>query len=272
VLAGGAHGYDAAMGDERLIALVDANLVAFGRHIAGSIPAGTLEERGDVLLIAGDDPTPVIVNSAFATGPSADAGSILPAAAAFFGRLGHGYGIWTRAHADAALEAVLPSAGFTIDIDLPVMVLEARPPATPAPAWAEVRRVVDEAGVEDFRIADRAGFADDDPGRAAVDSAFRDPGSLLHPAVAGFVAYVDGVPVAAALSFTALDVARVGWVGTVPAFRRRGLGTAVTLAAVLAGFDAGASLAALESTPVGVPLYRSIGFRTITNYRVWSIS
>ena len=69
-----ARGYDAAMGDERLIALVDANLVAFGRHIAGSIPAGTLEERGDVLLIAGDDPTPVIVNSAFATGPSADPG------------------------------------------------------------------------------------------------------------------------------------------------------------------------------------------------------
>jgi hypothetical protein len=45
----------------------------------------------------------------------------------------------------------------------------------------------------------------------------------------------------------------------------------VTRAAVLAGLDAGASLAALESSPDGVPLYRSMGFRTITNYRVWSI-
>jgi ribosomal protein S18 acetylase RimI-like enzyme len=268
---GRGRGYDATVGDERLIELVDANLIAWARHVASSIPAGTLEERGDVLLIAGDDPTPVIVNSAFSTGPSADPASILPAAAAFFGGLGHGYRLWTRSHADAALEAVLPVAGFTVDIDLPVMVLEARPAAAPAPPGVEVRRVVDEAGVKDFRAADRVGFADDDHGRAAVDSAFRDPGSLLHPAVAGFVAYVDGVPAAAAMSFTALDVTRVGWVGTVPEFRRRGLGTAVTRAAVLAGFDAGASLAALESSPPGVLLYRSMGFRTITNYRVWSI-
>lgn len=270
------RGYDAIVGhetsgDEQLIARVDANLLAFGRHIASSIPAGSLEERGDMLLIAGDDPTPVIVNSAFTSGPSADPATILPFAAAFFGRLGHGYGLWTRAHADSALEAVLPSAGFAVDIDLPVMVLEERPDAAPAPAGVELRRVVDAAGLEDFRAADRAGFADDEQGRAAVDSAFRAPESLIHPAVAGFVAYVDGVPAAAAMSFTALDITRVGWVGTVPAFRRRGLGTAVTRAAVLAGFDAGASLAALESSPEGVPLYRSMGFRTITHYRVWSI-
>jgi ribosomal protein S18 acetylase RimI-like enzyme len=268
---GAVRDYDACVDDERLIELVDANLIAFARHMATSIPAGTLEEREHVLLIAGDDPTPVIVNSAFATGRSADPGSILPVAAAFYGRLGHGYGLWTRAHADAALEALLPAAGFTLEIDLPVMVLEARPAQVPAPAGAQVRRVVDEAAVEDFRIADREGFGEDDPGRAAVDSAFRDPGSLLHPAVAGYVAYVDSVPAAAAMSFTAGDITRVGWVGTVPAFRRRGLGAAVTRAAMLAGFDAGASLAALESSPVGVPLYRSLGFRTITNYRVWSI-
>ena len=95
-----------------LIARVDANLMAFGRHIASSIPAGSLEERGDLLLIAGDDPTPVIVNSAFATGPPADPATMLPAVAAFFGRLGHEYGLWTRAHADAALEAVFPAAGL----------------------------------------------------------------------------------------------------------------------------------------------------------------
>lgn len=271
VLARGAQGYDATVGDEELIARVDGNLLAFGRHIARSIPAGSLEERGDMLLIAGDDPTPVIVNSAFTAGPPADPATILPSAAAFFGRLAHGYGLWTRAHADAALEAVLPAAGFTVDIELPVMVLEARPADAPASAGVELRRVVDAAGVEDFRAADRAGFADDEQGRAAVDSAFRAPASLIHPAVAGFVAYVDGVPAAAAMSFTALDITRVGWVGTVPAFRRRGLGTAVTRAAVLAGFDAGASLAALESSPEGVPLYRSMGFRTITHYRIWSI-
>lgn len=235
------------MDDERRIALVDANLIAFARELAGSTPAGALDERRDL---------PV---------------SILAAAAGFFGRRGHEYGLWTRAHADAALEAVLPSAGFTLEVDLPVMVLETRPPVVPPPAGVEIRQVRDDEGVEDFTIADRAGFADDEQEWAAVDPAFRDPGRLLGPAVTAFVAYVDGVPAAAAMSFTDGGVTRVGWVRTVPAFRRRGLGAAVTRAAVLAGFDRGATIAALEASPVGVGLYRSLGFRQITSYRVWSI-
>lgn len=259
------------MDDTRLIALVDANLMAFARHLARSTPAGALEERQDVLLIAGDHPTPVIVNSAFTTGPAGDPAAILLAAAGFFGRRGHQYGLWTRAHADAGLEAVLPAAGFTLDVDLPVMVLEVRPARVPLPDGVVLREVRDDADVEAFRVADRAGFADDDQERAAVDSAFGDPASLLDPAVAGFVAYADGVPAAAAMSFADGGVARVGWVGVVPEFRRRGLGAAVTRAVVLAGFDRGAHIAALESSPMGVELYRSLGFRQITNYRVWSI-
>jgi ribosomal protein S18 acetylase RimI-like enzyme len=192
-------------------------------------------------------------------------------AAAFFGRPGYSYGVWTRAHADAALEAVLPTAGFSLDVELPVMVLEDRPAPVPPPAGVTVRQVVDAGGVADFLVADRAGFASGDSERAAVDSAFRDPGSLLHPDVGAFVAYVDDVPAAAAMSFTALGVVRIGWVGTVPAYRRRGLGAAVTRAAVLAAFDRGAGLAALESSPAAVALYRSLGFREITTYRVWSI-
>jgi ribosomal protein S18 acetylase RimI-like enzyme len=260
------------MEDAELSAMVDANLVAFVRHLTRLMPDGGLEERRDVLLGAGDDPTRDIVNSAIAIGSGTDAASILPAAAAFFGRRGHVYHVWTRGHADAALEAILPTAGFTLDVDLPVMVLEERPARVPTPRGVTLRQVADGAGVEDFRIADRASFADGDRERAAVDSAFRDPASLLDPAVAAFVAYVDGVPAAAAMSFTAVRVARIGWVGTVPAFRRRGLGAAVTRAAALVGFDRGARIAALESTPMGVPLYRSLGFRTITTYRIWSIA
>ena len=266
------YDYHPAMEDAELIAMVDANLVAFVRHLSPTIPDRGLEERRDVRLGAGDDPTRAIVNSAIALGSGTDPASILPAAAAFLGRRGHAYRVWTRGHADAALEAILPTAGFTLDVDLPVMVLEAGPAGLPIPRAVTLRRVVDEAGVEDFRIADRAAFGGDDGEGAAVNSAFRDPASLLDPAVTGFVAYVDGVPVAAAMSYTAVEVARIGWVGTVPAFRRRGLGGAVTRAAAKAGFDRGARIAALESTAMGVPLYRSLGFRRITTYRIWSIA
>lgn len=257
------------MDDARLIELVDANQVAFARHLGASTPGGGVVERPDALLIAGDDPTPLIVNSVFPILGDADPGTILSAAATYFGRRGHGYCVWTRAHVDGPLEAALPLAGFRAVVDLPVMVLTERPEARPDPAGAEIRMVATPADVEDFRVAVRDGFARFDAERAAVDSAFRDPASLLHPAVGASVAYVDGAPVAAAMSFTALGVARVAWVGTLPAFRRRGLGDAVTRAAVLAGFDRGATISALESSPVGFGLYRSMGYRQVTTYRIW---
>jgi hypothetical protein len=233
-------------GDLELIRLVDANLVAFGRFM-GRLTADRATE--------------------------AEAAVVLPAAATFFGRRGHGHGIWTRAHADAALEAVLPAAGFACAVDLPVMVREGRPAEFPGPAGALVRRVTDEAGVADFRAVDLAGFAADEHDeheRAAVEWMFASPRSLVEPEVAGFVAYVEGAPAAAAMSFTDGAVTRVGWVGTVPAHRRRGLGAAVTGAAVLAGFDLGARLAALESSVAGEPFHLAMGFRAITRYRVWT--
>jgi ribosomal protein S18 acetylase RimI-like enzyme len=231
--------YDRHVDDPRLIALVDENLAAFVRHFGGSTP-------------------------------HAIPGSILWSAGATSGAPGRGYSVWTRAHADAALEAILPAGGFSRVVDLPVMVLETRPEARPVPDWTQIRAVVDEAGVGDFRTVDRAAFAAEEGG-VAIDSVFCDPESLLHPDVAVIVAYVDAVPVATAMSFTALGVTRVAWVGTVPAFRRRSLGDAVTRAAVLAGFDRGATIAALESSPAGLDLYRSMGFRQVTTYRIWRI-
>ena len=227
------------MDDARLVALVDENLVAFVRHFGGSTP-------------------------------HAVPGSILWAAAGTAATHGRGYGVWTRAHADAALEAILPAGGFLRVVDLPVMVLETRPEVRPVPDRTQIRAVVDEAGVGDFRAVDRAAFAAE-AGGVAIDSVFRDPARLLHPDVTIVVAYDGEVPVATAMSFTALGVTRVAWVGTVPAFRRRGLGDAVTRAAVLAGFDRGATIAALESSPAGLDLYRSMGFRQVTTYRIWRI-
>ena len=257
------------MNDEDLIRLVDANLVEYGRFMARATPGGAAEERAGALLVSGTTPTPVIVNSAFMTEAAVDPGAVLPAAATFFRTRGHGYGIWTRGHADAALDAVLPDAGFEIAIELPVMVLDGRPQERPAPPAVEIDPVVDEATATEFRFIALAGFAGDEDERAAAESKFGDLAGLRQPEIAAFVARVDGRPAAAALSFTALGIARVGWVGTLPADRRRGLGAAVTRAAILGGFARGARWAALESSAMGAPVYRALGFREVSRYRVW---
>jgi hypothetical protein len=196
--------------------------------------------------------------------------SPMPEPASLFAIEGHGYGMWTRAHADSALEATLPGAGFVLAVDLPVMVLTGPPsPARALSRGVEVRRVTDAAGAADFRLASLEGSAGTDAERASVEAVFGDPAGLLGPAVAAFVAYVDGVPAAAALSFTDGQVSRIAWVGTVPAHRDQGLGTAVTRAAVCAGFDLGGRFAVLESSPIGESVYLAMGFRPITRYRIW---
>jgi ribosomal protein S18 acetylase RimI-like enzyme len=255
--------------DEDLIRLVDANLVEYGRFMARATPGGAAEERGGALLVSGATPTPAIVNSAFMAVAAVDPAAVLPAAATFFRTRGHGFGIWTRGHADAALDAVLPAAGFEMAIEMPVMILDGRPQERPAPPGVTVDPVVDDASAADYRAVAIDGFAEDEDERAAVESKFGDPAGIREPEISAFVARLDGRPVAAAMTFTARGIARVGWVGTLPGYRRRGLGAAVTRAAVLGGFARGARWSALESSAMGAPVYRALGFREITRYRVW---
>jgi len=257
--------------DVELRRIVDANLVEYGRFMARATPGGEATEEAGALLVSGATASPAIVNSAFMVRSAVDPNALLPAASTFFHTRAHGYGIWTRDDTDAALEAALPTAGFVLVTDMPLMVLEDRPPERPAPVGAIVLPVADEAGAEDFCIVALDGFAEDEEERSAVDSKFSAAAGLLAPEVAAVVAYVGAQPVAAAMSFTAVGCARIGWVGTLPEHRRRGLGAAATRAAVLGGFDRGARFSALESSALGAPVYRALGFRDLGRNRIWSL-
>lgn len=57
--------------------------------------------------------------------------------------------------------------------------------------------------------------------------------------------------------------ALVAGVATLPAYRRRGIGTAITAVALQAAAEAGAREAFLDSSPDGVSIYRRLGFAEI---------
>jgi GNAT superfamily N-acetyltransferase len=84
-----------------------------------------------------------------------------------------------------------------------------------------------------------------------------------------FLAWLDGAPVATASLFLAAGVAGVYFVLTVPAARRRGVGAAITLAALDAARARGYRIAVLGSSPMGEPLYRRLGFRGYGRIRVY---
>ena len=155
-------------------------------------------------------------------------------------------------------------------IELPEMILDRRPEARPLPEGVTLRRVVDSSGIRDFVAVVEEAFEDEPPFKGMVRTAFAEPGSLLAPDTSGFVSYLGGVPMSAAMTYVSEGVALVAWVSTRESARRRGLGDAVTRAATNAGFDLGARVASLQAAPMGLPVYEKMGYREISKYRMYS--
>jgi GNAT superfamily N-acetyltransferase len=78
-----------------------------------------------------------------------------------------------------------------------------------------------------------------------------------------FLARADGAAVATCSLFLGAGVAGIYDVSTVPGFRRRGLGAMVTTRAMAEARQLGYRVAILHSSPLGVGVYRSLGFQDL---------
>jgi ribosomal protein S18 acetylase RimI-like enzyme len=72
----------------------------------------------------------------------------------------------------------------------------------------------------------------------------------------------DGQPVATAAMFFGRRSAGLYHVATLPEARGRGIGSAITYAALKEGVSRGYRLAVLIATPMGINIYRKLGFQT----------
>ena len=92
------------------------------------------------------------------------------------------------------------------------------------------------------------------------------PGLLAaggHDSYHILVASIDGENVATALAFDLDGDCGIYNVGTLQHARRRGLGTALTLALLYDAVDRGCDTASLQSTPMAERVYVSVGFRDL---------
>jgi GNAT superfamily N-acetyltransferase len=91
---------------------------------------------------------------------------------------------------------------------------------------------------------------------------------LTVPSFTVFIGYLSGEPVATSLLATTPGVGLAGIysVATRPPFRGRGLGTALTAAALSAARAQGYEIAVLEPSPMGAPVYRRMGFEPFGTY------
>jgi GNAT superfamily N-acetyltransferase len=167
------------------------------------------------------------------------------------------------------LVARLRSRGFDDGGEEPAMVadLSAAPPSVAPVEGLEVAPVRDAAGLAAYRAVLADGFGEGPPEAAWVAEVFRraelgDGGPWRH-----LVGRLGGRPVATATVFVEpAHVAGVYFVATVPAARRRGVGAAITRHALVEARRLGCTTAVLGSSPMGLGVYRRLGFEEVFRY------
>jgi ribosomal protein S18 acetylase RimI-like enzyme len=253
-----------------LVTALDRADEAYFREITARTPGARVLEQDGLVLVVGTVASPVITNTILPVSNDVDIDAIRRAVA-IYDEVGHHPSIQTRDHVDAALEPQLAADGWEIAIKLPGMVLESRAPDADPPAGVEIRTVATEQDRAAWLEAGLGGFASDEMDREALGSIASHLGAVTGGSIMSFYGVADDRPVATAQVFVDPEsrVGVVGWVGTLPEFRRRGIGTAVTRAATNAGFDMGAEVVGLQATAAGFPIYEKLGFRTISSYKIW---
>jgi GNAT superfamily N-acetyltransferase len=252
---------------------VHLNLAQSSRQLYGFDPGAKVDNGPGWLFGAGRSTHPVISNLALRLDDDLEAGEFLAAADSFFAALGRGYALWLRGEvpADRGLAEGARAAGLVQVYEMPEMVLERRPEMRPAPPGVELRRVHSAEDAADYwRVAAAAyasiGFPPE------IFSFYDDHSGFAADNLSAFLACVDGRPAGIAMTIVTHGVAGIYWVGSTEEARRRGVGRAVTAAAVDAGFELGAEVASLQASPMGEPLYRQMGFETIFSYRLLAAS
>jgi len=83
--------------------------------------------------------------------------------------------------------------------------------------------------------------------------------------------YLDNEPVACSIALRSGSVVGIYAVGTSERARRRGIGTAMTWAAVDEGRHWGCDVAVLQASGMGQPIYQAMGFRVVSSYANFSL-
>lgn len=160
--------------------------------------------------------------------------------------------------ARAGYEPNRGSVGMALDLDGFV-------PETPPPG-VEIVTVDDLAGLAAWESIQRTALDLDETRTRAWGDA-QDRALSADVPLHDWIAFLDGVPVASAALFVAGGVAGIYNVATVPEARGRGIGRAVTAAALAEAVRRGERTAVLGASELGYPVYRRLGFRDVSYMR-----
>jgi ribosomal protein S18 acetylase RimI-like enzyme len=264
------------LSDLGLIAAIEADLVAT-RVLAPEVP---VEIHDDVDATCGVAAYPdpyrnVVVSARFA---EADADRRIAEILAAFAARGTRFLWWAAPfHEPVDLGRRLVRAGLRLEGTAPAMAvdLEVLPRDDAMPAGLTIEPVVDSAGFREFmgvHITEMSiSYGDPNPAERHHAALFESvpPSLASEPVPLRYLGRLDGRPVATSRLSIGGGVAGLYGVATLPDVRGRGIGRAMTLAALHAGRSIGLRIGTLQATDAGLRVYRRLGFRTLFDYEVY---
>ncbi len=168
-----------------------------------------------------------------------------------------------------SLESILQSAGMRHAYDAAGMSIELDSLRELAmPRELSIRRITDAQDMRHWIAVFLPVFhRSEEEGAIWIDTYARlgFDGAWIH-----FVGFVDDQP-AATSSLLMCDgsLAGIYHVATLPSFRGRGIGAAVTMRALREARARGASVAVLQSSEMGFSVYRNLGFGKVCELRLY---
>ncbi|MEZ0241036.1 MAG: GNAT family N-acetyltransferase [Chloroflexota bacterium] len=244
-----------ALGDESLVTAFSRLIVHFGSSVGGSRTFG-----GATAIVSGMPPA--FFNPILGIGETLEPDDIRLAVAWCRDR-GVRPSLQIRDDLEAGIAGIARDLGFERESwPMPGMALwlASMPPAELPPELQ--LRVVETAGdLEDWHAVFGSG--------PAYRQAFG-PRMLEDREIRLLTGSVDGKPVTAAAAFHTPRVVGIYSVATAENARRHGYGRAVTRAAIDAGRATwGSEVAILQSSEMGFPIYRAMGFAAFCRYAIY---
>lgn len=228
-----------------LVSAAHANFLGSFRKLAEHADGGEVRTFERVFAFVTGVPAPLFNGCVLIEGASPSA---LDEALWWVARSGLPFRVFADGEPATALNSVLAAHSLDRDTDpYPGMILHPVPDPPSPPAHIEVAEGL-APGLATYLPAS---FPDD------VD-------------VRVFSAWVDHQPAGVSIAIRTGEVSGVYGVGTRPQFRRSGVGTALSWAAVDAGREWGCEAIVLQATAAGLPVYERLGFRTIVRYATFT--
>ena len=241
----------------------ERNMIAAVQAWAAGAHDGAGETADGLALIRGGVGVRTF-NQAIIFGPQRDLKGTAGRIRRFFAPVGEHYRVRIRTDVAPLDDASFEAAGFERRGGIPCLAMPL--PGLPARAsQLEVRPVTDARGLHEH-LALVAEVYEWEPADLARVLTAR---TIEQDAFRMYTGYLDATPVATAQLFAQDGVAGIYLVGTTASARNRGFGEAITRHALEEAATLGCTLASLQASPMGLPVYERIGFEQVADYRTY---